>query len=298
MTAVSFISLLSTLGAVTVVFDVSFLALAVIGASIVVPLTGAMFLGVWCRMLNAPTPRYLRRCLAYGAAYGAALLVATLMMFLVKDSGKVPGWFLASLFGQALAIHALIVPAVLRTPWGKGIAAQALTLMLYGAVLVIAMAPVIIHVRKAVDRGEWTAELEMLYQRVTSNKGMDAGLLPETLAEAETAGGKILLLPGHERSDVVYLGDYIQENYRSLLEGLFVSSIAKIKGGQPETALLIWRDPESTSDYRLPVCSYDGTVSYLTRREFEHQLERTLLELQKLETRIPTTTTAPGEDPR
>ena len=277
------ISLLSTLGAVTVYFDVNFLVFSMLGALVVVPMMGAMFLGVWCRMLSVPAPRYRRRCLAYGAGYVAAMSMATLLMFLVKDSHKVPGWFLASLFAQALAIHALVVPAVLRTPWGKEIRAQALALLLYGAVLVIAMAPVIIHVRKSVDRGEWTADLKQLYRTVTFEKGMDVGQLPETLDAAEQAGAKIVLLPFHRRDDVIYLGDYIRRNYPSTLQDLFVASMEKIKATHPGSSPLIWRNPRTTRNYRLPVCSYDGTVAYLTREEFDYHLTRTLLELDKIE---------------
>jgi hypothetical protein len=294
MTSIVDISLLSTLGAVTVVFDVSFLVLLTLGSSVVVPMLGAIFLGVWCRMLNVPIPRYRRRCLAYGAGYISALVVAACMMFLVKDSGRVPGWFLTSLFAQALAVHALVVPAVLRTPWGKEIQAQALALILYAAVLVIAIAPVIIHVRKAVDRGEWTVDLEQLYQTLTSKKGMDVGVLPETLGAAEQAGAKILLLPGHRKEDVVYLGDYIQENYPALLQDLFVASMDKIKAAAPGTSPLIWRNPRTTRDYRLPVCSYNGKVAFLTRREFDYHLTRTLLALDRIETRVPVT--SPDDD--
>ena len=289
MTSVGAIPLLSMLSAVTVVFDVSFMVLATVGASIVVPMMGAMFLGVWCRMMNVPTPRYRRRWCAYGAGYIAALAIATLMMLLVKDSSKVPGWFLASLFGQALAVHAVVVPAVLKTPWGREIGAQALALVLYGAVLVIAMAPVIVHVRKAVDRAEWTADLEQLYRTVTSEKGMNVGRLPETLADVEQAGGTIVLLSDHQRADVVYLGDYVQQNYPAMLGGLFASSMAKIKAGQPETSPLIWQNPATTGSYRLYVCCYDGTTAHLTRREFDYRLSRTLLELDKIESEDPTT---------
>ena len=289
MTPIASTLLLSMPGAVTVVFDVSFLVLATLGASVVVPLTGAMFLGVWCRMMGVPTPRYRRRWFAYGAGYLVALALAMLMMFLVKDSSNVPGWFLASLFGQALAVHALVVPVVLKTPWGKEIAAQALALMLYGAVLVIAMAPVIIHVRKAVDRAEWKADLEQLYQTVTSDKGMEVGRLPETLAAVERAGGTIILLPAHRRVDVVYLGDYVRQNYPSTLQRFFVASMGRIRGKQPETSPLFWQNPGTTGNYRLNVCSYDGTVAYLTRRELDYHLMRTLLELDKIEPEDPTT---------
>jgi hypothetical protein len=296
MTAAIDIAMLSTPAAVTVTFDVSFLMLAVIGASIVVPLVGAVFMGVWCRLLNAPTPRYRSRCAAYFAGYAAALLMATLMMFLVKDSEHVPGWFLASLFGQGIAIHAVVVPLVLKTQWGKQIAAQALTLVLYGAVLVLAMAPVIIHVRRAVDRGEWTAELDGLYQIVTRQKGMDAGKLPQTLDDMEKSGKPLLLLPGHRRGDLVYLGDYIQDNYPSMLGDLFVASMSSIKDRSPEISPLIWRNPKTMRDYRLPVCSYDGSVSFLTRREFDYHLTRTLLELDKIDPDASTNDSEPAND--
>ena len=289
MTSLSAISLLPMPGAVPVVFDVSFMVLATLGASVVVPLMGVMFLGVWCRMMNVPTPRFRRRWCAYGAGYAAALFMAALMMLLAKDFSSVPGWFLASLFGQALAVHAVVVPLVLKTPWGKEIAAQFLALMLYGAVLVIAMAPVIVHARKAVDRAEWQADLERLYQTVTAGKGMDAARLPETLADIEKAGRTIVLLSDHQRTDVMYLGDYVQQNYPSMLEGLFASSMAGIKARRPETSPLIWQRPETTGSYRLHVCCYDGSVRYLTRREFDHLLSRTLLELDKTEPEDPTT---------
>ena len=288
MTSVGPIPLFSMLSAVTVVFDVSFMVLTTVGASVVVPMTGAMFLGVWCRMMNVPTPRFRRRWCAYGAGYVAALVIAALMMLLVKDSSKVPGWFLASLFGQALAMHAVVVPVVLKTPWGKAITAQALALVLHGAVLVIAMAPVIVHVRKAVDRAEWKADLEQLYQTVTSKKGMDAGELPETLASVEQAGGTIVLLSDHERTDVVYLGDYVKQNYPAVLEGLFASSMAKFKARRPETSLLIWQNPATTGSYRLHVCYYDGSVARLTRRELDYRLSRTVVELGKSEAEDPT----------
>jgi len=252
-------------------------------------LMGAMFLGVWCRMMNVPTPRFRRRWCAYGAGYAAALVIAAMMMLPAKDSSSVPGWFLASLFGQALAVHAVVVPLVLKTSWGKAIAAQALALVLYGAVLVIAMAPVIIHVRKAVDRAEWRADLEQLYQTVTSGKGMDAAWLPETLADIEKAGGTIILLSDHQRTDVVYLGDYIQQNYPAMLEGLFASSMAGIKTRRPETSPLIWQRPGATRGDRMHVCCYDGTVAYLTVQDFERHLMRTLLELDKTEPEDSTT---------
>ena len=291
MTSVAAISLLSILSAVPVrvVFDMSFMLLATIGASVVVPMMGAMFLGVWCRMMNVPTPRYRRRWLAYGAGYLAALVMTTLMMLLVKDSSKVPGWFLASLFGQVLAMHAVVVPLVLKTPWGRETAAQALALVLYGAVLVIAMAPVIVHVRGAVDRAEWKADLEQLYRTVTAEKGMAVGQLPETLASVEQAGGTIILLPVHRRGDVVYLGDYVQQNYPFVLEGLFASSMAKIRTRQPESSPLIWQNPATTGSYRLHVCYYDGTVAHLTRREFDYRLECTVVELGRTEPEDPTT---------
>ena len=292
MTSVSIIPLLSMPGEVPVVLDLSFILLATLGVSVVVPFMGAMFLGVWYRMMNVPTPSYRRRCLAYGAGYVASLAMAMLMMLLVKDSSLVPGWFLASLFGQALAMHALIVPLVLRTSWGKEMIAQALTLVLYGAVLVTAMAPVIIHVRKAVGRAEWKADMERLYRTVTREKGMEVGDLPETLEAVEMAGGKIVLLPAHRRTDVVYLGDYVRQNYPSTLQGSFVSSMGRIRLQTPETSPLIWRNPRTTRDYRVPVCSYDGTVAFLTRREFDYHLSRTLLELDKTEP----PTTAPDTD--
>jgi len=288
MTSVAAISLLSMPSAVPVVFDVSFMVLATLGASLVVPMTGAMSLGVWYRMMNVPTPRYRRRWLAYGAGYLAALIIATLMMLLVKDSSKVPGWFLASLFGQALAVHAVVVPLVLKTPWGKETAAQAMALVLYGAVLVIAVAPVIVHVRKAVDQAEWQADMKQLYRTVTSGKGMDVGELPETLADIEKAGGTIVLLSDHGRADVVYLGDYVKTNYPSMLEGLFVSSMAKIKAWKPETSPLIWQNPATTGSYRLHVCYYDGTVAHLTRREFDYRLESTVRELSRSDREDPT----------
>jgi|GEM_PF-2179296 len=281
------ISFLSTSSAVTVVFDTSFMVLSTLAALVIVPLMGATFLGVWCRMMNVSPARYWRRWCAYGAGYLAALLITTFMLLLVKDAGKVPGWFLASLFVQALAVHAVVVPLVLQTPWGKAIAAQAMTLVLYGAVLIIAIAPLIVHVRKAVDRAEWKAEFEQLYRTVTCEKGMDAGELPETLAQVEKTIGKIVLLPGHERGDVVYLGDYIQANYPSMLAGLFASSMAKIKTGRPETSPLIWRNPATTRGYRLGVCFYDGNVAYLTRREFDYRLRCTLLNLDKIESKTP-----------
>jgi len=286
--------LVSLLGAVPVVLDMSFIVLATLGASVVVPMMGAMFLGVWCRMMNVPTPRYLRRWCAYGAGYLAALVIATLMMLLVKDSSKVPGWFLASLFGQALAVHAVVVPVILKTPWGKETGAQAMALVLYGAVLVIAMAPVIVHARKAVERAEWKADFQQLYRTVTSDKGMDVGRLPETLECVEQEGGRIVLLSDHERSDVVYLGDYVHANYPSMLKGLFPSSMARIRTRQPETSPLIWQNPATTGNYRLHVCCYDGTVAYLTRREFDYRLRRTLLELDKAEPED--TTTRPDSD--
>ncbi|MDP6546271.1 MAG: hypothetical protein QGH60_20010 [Phycisphaerae bacterium] len=292
MTSFVAIPLALTPGPVTVVFDVSFMVLATLGASVVVPMTGAMFLGVWCRMMNLPTPRFRRRWLAYGAGYLAALVMATLMMLLVKDSSRVPGWFLASLFGQALAVHAVVVPFVLKTPWGKATLAQAMALVLYGAVLVIAMAPVIIHVRKAVDQAEWRADLEQLYRTVTAGKGMDVGELPETLADIENTGQAIILLSDHERGEVVYLGDYVKQYYSSILEGQFVSSMAKIKTGHPETSPLIWQEPEPGS-YRLHVCYYDGTVAYLSRRVFDSHLRCTVVELGRNQ---PEPTTRPDSD--
>jgi hypothetical protein len=286
---------MTSVGAISlpVVLDVNFIVLATLGASVVAPLMGAMFLGMWCRMMNVPTASYRRRCLAYAAGCLAALATATVMMLLVKDSSKVPGWFLASLFLQALALHALIVPLVLKTPWGKEILAQALALMLYGAVLVIALAPVIIRVRKAVDRAEWKADLEQLYRTVTAEKGVDAGRLPETLAVVEQAGRKIVLLPAHRTEDVVYLGDYVQQNCPAMPQGAFVSSMGRIGRKRRETSPLIWQNP---TDRKLPraVCSYDGTVVFLTRPEFDYHLDRTLLELDKTE---PPTTTPDSDQP-
>ncbi len=294
MTAVCNLALIASPAAVTVVFDVSFVLLAVIGASIIVPVIGAMFLGIWCRMYNVPTPRFLRRWLAYCAGYFTSLLITSLMMFLVKDAGRVPGWFLASLFCQAIAVHAIVVPWVLKTAWGKQITAQAMTLMVYGAVLVIAMAPIIIHVRKAVDRGEWTAELEKLHRVVTGGKGLDAESVPETLADVRTADPTLLLLPGHKWEDVVYLGDYIEDNYPSMLTDLFVSSMATIREKNPGSSPLIWRNPKTTRDYRIPVISYDGTVAFLTHREFFAHLDHTLLQLNKIVVEVPIT--APRND--
>jgi len=284
-------------GAVMVAFDVSFVMLAIMAALLVVPLLGAMFLGIWCRMLDIPTPRFKKRWLAYASGCGASLLMTTLMMLMVKDAARVPGWFLASLFGQAIAVHAIVVPLVLGTRWGRQIHAQAMTLILYGAVLVIAMAPIIIHVRKAVDRGEWAAELQRLYRAVTGGKGMQAALLPETLEHVEEGGWVLLLLPGHKRDDVTYLGDYIQDNYPSMLTEQFVACMPSIKDKSPGISPLIWRNPKTTRDHRIAVCSYDGTVSHLTRREFDYHLSRTLLELDKVDpdapVETPETTIAP-----
>jgi hypothetical protein len=296
MTSVVDISPLLTLGAVSVVFDVSFLLLLMLGACVAVPMIGAIVLGVWSRVLNVPPEQYRRRCLAYGVGYVCALAAAAIMMFMVKDAGNVPGWFLASLFGQALAIHGLVVPLVLKTPWGKGIAAQGLTLVLYGAVLVMAMAPAIIHVRRAVGRAEWTADLEQLYRKVTSEQGSDAIELCETLDAIEQTGVAILLLPGHKRSDVVYLGDYIHHNYPSTLTDRFIASMPEINATDPGTSPLIWRNPRATKNNRLAVCSYDGTVAYLTREELDYHLTQTLLALDRL--KLETSTTAPADDQR
>lgn len=283
MTSFAAISSLSTLSPIPVVFDVTFLLLAMLIASIVVPLMGAMFLGMWCRMMDVEAPCYRRRALAYAAGYFAAVAAATLMLLLVKDFGTVPGWFLAAILGQAVALHALIVPLVLKTPWGKQIAAQALALMLYGAVLVIGMAPVIVYVRKGVDRAEWKVELQRLYQMVTSGKGMEVDQLPETLDAVEQTGRKIVLLPDHSRRDVVYLGDYIERGYRSTHQDFFPGSMARIRLKHPEISPLIWRNPDTLQDHRVPVCSYDGSVAFLTRREFDYHLDQTLLELGKTE---------------
>jgi hypothetical protein len=294
MTAVCDLALIASPAAVTVVFDVSFVLLAIIGASIIVPVVGAMFLGVWCRMYNVPTPRFVRRWLAYLAGYFASLLISSLMMFLVKDAGRVPGWFLASLFGQAIAVHALVVPWVLKTAWGKQITAQAMTLMIYGAVLVIAMAPIIIHVRRAVDRGEWTAELENLHRVVTGGKGLNAEIMPETLADVRASDPTLGLLPGHEWEDTVYLGDYINDTYPSMLPDAFASSMARIREKNPGISPLLWRNPDTTGDYRIAVISYDGTVAFLTRRELFAYLDHTLPQLNKAVAEVPITD--PGND--
>jgi len=290
MVTASEISAFASLGAVNVVFDASFLLISIVVASIAVPLIGAVFLGVWCRMLDVPPGTFRRRFAAYGASYAIALALAMLMMFLVRNSSRVPGWFLASLFGQAMAVHAVVVPKIMKTLWGPAIKAQAMTLVLYAAVLVIGLAPVIIHVRKAVDRGEWTADLEQLYSTVTSGKGMDAEKLPITLtAAAKESGRKIQLLPGHDLRNVVYLGDYVNRNYRSTHSAPFVSSMPRIRMKTPRTAPLLWRNPKSTRAHKIPVCSYDGAVTYLAKRELEYLLERTLLELDKMATELPTT---------
>ena len=296
MNAVVYLTMLSTRSDVTVVFDVSFLVLAVLGASIVVPQLGALFLGVWCGLLNEPTPPYRTRCLAYSAGYAASLLMSTLMMLLVKDAGNVPGWFIASLFGQGVAIHAVVVPFVLKTSWGKQTVAQALTLVLYGAVLVVAMAPIIIHVRRAVERGEWTAELQKMYRVVTDGEGMGAATLPETLGDVEKTGPAVVLLPGHHRDDLVYLGDYVRANYPSTLTERFVASMPNIIGKTPETSPLIWRNPKNNRSNRLGVCSYNGTVSFLSRQELDYHLTRTLLELDKIDMGDPATDTPPDDN--
>jgi hypothetical protein len=294
MAPIDNILLLAASDAVTVVFDVRFLLVCTLGVSLVVPMLGALFLGLWCRVLNTPVSKYLYRAMAYWVGYILALTVALLMMFLVKDSTNVPGWFLASLFGQALAIHGLVVPLILKTPWGKGIAAQGLALVLYGAVLVIAVAPVIIHVRRAVDRAEWTADINQLYQTITSGKGVNVAELPATLEAVELGGEKILLLPGHQRRDMIYLGDYVLDNYPAMLGDRFVGSMLRFRAERPGVAPLIWRNPRTAPGPRITVCDYNGSVSYMTPLEFEHHLERTLLDLNKFEPK--TTTTAPQSD--
>ena len=285
------ISLLPTPGVVPVAFDLSFLVIATLGAFIVVPLTGAIFLGMWCRIMNVPVPVYRRRYLAYAGGYAAALIVATLMMVLVKDASRVPGWFLASLFVQALAVHAVVVPLVLKTPWGKAIAAQALTLILYGAVLVMAIAPVILHVRRTVDRAEWKADLQNLYQAVTSGKGMEIEKLPAALAELESAEGGVPVLPAHQ-ARIEYLGDYMRRSYPTVPQENFIFSMSRIKTMRPGACPLIWQNPRETAGGHLAVCFYDGTVAHLTRSEFEYLLDATLLAVDKIH--LPTAETAPA----
>ena len=285
MISVVDISLLAAPGAVTVIFDLRFLLVCTLGVSLVVPMLGALFLSLWCRVLTTSVPKYRHLAMAYWVGYILALMIALLMMFMVKDSANVPGWFLASLFGQALAIHALIVPLILKTPWGKGIAAQGLALVLYGAVLVIAVAPVIIHVRRSVDQAEWTADIQQLYQTVTSGKGVDIVVLPATLG---ASGKSILLLPGHARGDVVYLGDYVLLNYPAMIGDRFVESMSQFREGHHGVAPLIWRNPRTAPGPRIAVCDYNGSVSYMTSLEFERHLERTLLDLNKFEPKTPT----------
>ena len=114
------------------------------------------------------------------------------------------------------------------------------------------------------------------------------------LDDAKTASAHGAALGG--RKILVYLGDYIQDNYPSMLGDLFVASMSSIKDRSPEISPLIWRNPKTIRDYRLPVCSYDGSVSFLTRREFDYHLTRTLLELDKIDPDASTNDSEPAND--
>jgi len=278
-------------GTVTVFYDTTFLVTALLGAFLVIPLLGGVFLRLWCGILDIARPPYARCWLAYTAAYVAAVLVAIVLLLLVKDTGRIPGWFLASLYCQGLAVHFVVVPLVLRTSWGKAIAAQALALVLYGAVLVIAMAPVIIHVRKAVDRAEWQADLEKLYSDISDYRKKHNGDLPAGLDELAKAGFPVLLLPGHQRLDVVYLPDYLRRTYPDLPPER-LRRVIRAGGGTlktPANAPLIWQDPYRTPGHWLHVCHFDGAIRRLGRPELQWRLERTLSELEVFGSQFPTT---------
>lgn len=116
-------------------------------AFVVMPLIGGGFLLLSSRIFRIENVTYLRAYLAYLAAYVAASIACTALMYVmlstsaVADCGGIIFWTslpfpqAALLFVVAIAIHMVVVPVVLRAGYVRAILAQLAAILMGGLAL-------------------------------------------------------------------------------------------------------------------------------------------------------------------
>jgi len=262
--------------------DAVFMIAIVLGAFALVPLIGAACLRLSCRFFRVPTAKFGRCWLSYLLAYVAASVTGTLILLARKGADVSPDWLAAVVFGQAVLVHFVVVPLILQTGWRKSIAAHGVALLMYAAVLALALTPALLHAKKSARRITMMADLKSIgwalheYSRESSQRDS----FPATLEELERAGYPIRLTPRSSQRDFTYLGNYIQQQ-RKLLNSPVQDPVRLGSARIRNTVVtpLVWVTSLDLDEEQIAVCFFDGHVEIILREEFQRRLRVTMQDL-------------------